>query len=93
MSTPSCVFVCLGKKLLGRSQVRSVAEKRRDKLNDYCKVCTQCTLLSLDIFTVHHIRIPELSLMNCTTCTCTIFDALLSILNLSLNAYMWYTSV
>jgi hypothetical protein len=28
-----------GKKLLGRSQVRSVAEKRRDKLNDYCKVC------------------------------------------------------
>ena len=29
---------CVGKKLLGRSQVRSVAEKRRDQLNDYCRV-------------------------------------------------------
>ena len=32
-----------GKKLLGRSQVRSVAERRKDKLNDYCKVCQLCT--------------------------------------------------
>ena len=35
-----------GKKLLGRSQVRSVAEKRRDKLNDYCKVYIHCMLQS-----------------------------------------------
>lgn len=27
-----------GKKLLGRSQVRSVATKRRERLNDYCQV-------------------------------------------------------
>ena len=58
-----CVCVFLGKKLLGRSQVRAVAEKRRDKLNDYCKVCT---LLSPEIFTTRHIGIPKLSLMNCT---------------------------
>ena len=28
----------LGKKLFGRSHVRAVAEKRKDKLNDYCRV-------------------------------------------------------
>ncbi len=32
------VSLCSGKKLLGRSQTRSVAEKRREKLNDYCRV-------------------------------------------------------
>lgn len=36
---PVVMVVHAGKKLLGRSQVRSVAEKRRDKLNDYCQVC------------------------------------------------------
>ena len=34
-----CVLLNVGKKLLGRSQVRSVAEKRKDKINEYCKVC------------------------------------------------------
>ena len=39
------VYVCLlccwspGKKLIGRSHVRSVAEKRMTKLDDYIQVC------------------------------------------------------
>ena len=41
-----CVLMNAGKKLLGRSQVRSVAEKRKDRLNDYCKV-QQIELCSL----------------------------------------------
>ena len=41
-----CVVWCVGKKLLGRSQVRSVAERRKDKLNDYCKVCIYIIYLS-----------------------------------------------
>ena len=31
-----CLFT--GKKLLGRSQTRAVAEKRKEKIDDYCKV-------------------------------------------------------
>jgi hypothetical protein len=52
-----------GKKLLGRSQVRSVAEKRRDKLNDYCKALVRLPpKISDDVF-VHNffeVRLDDL---------------------------------
>ncbi len=37
----TCTCTHTGKKLLGRSQVRTVAEKRREKIDEYCKVCSQ----------------------------------------------------
>ncbi len=40
MQTTLVMLMCVtGKKLLSRSQTRAVAEKRKEKINDYCRVC------------------------------------------------------
>ncbi len=49
--TATVFFLCcyVGKKLLGRSNIRTVAEKRKEKIDEYCQVRIQFILAILNV--------------------------------------------
>ena len=58
----SFALFCVGKKLFGRSQIRTVAEKRKEKIDLYCRVSCgdNHTLLIAVMFTLSCLLVQTL---------------------------------